>query len=291
MSTNGHHYFSKSLQQANHKFNQQPFQFTHFLTDHPLFELPRLVDLVLSRPSRDFYFDQGDARVEQRWNSMPPKTLTIKQAMEQIERAKAWIVINHAERNPEYRHLLDQALDELLAGWKFKNQIKSREVIIFVSSPHRVTTYHIDRECNFLLQIAGEKTIYIFNRDDREILTEQEIEEFWAIDNNAAKYKREYQHRALAVRMTPGTGVHIPVNCPHWVQNGDGISVSVSINFQFKDWTRANIYRTNYFMRRLGLNPIPPGRSDWKDSLKGFGLIPVVTGHRLIRQIKSPAKR
>jgi hypothetical protein len=287
MSQNGFHYFEQGLRDYRPKFNRQPFQFQHSLAGHPLFELPRLVELVLSRPSQDFYFDQGEASVGQRWGSMPAKTLSLPEAIQKIEHAQAWIVINHAERAPEYRQLLDQALDEVLGDWEFRNQIKSREVIIFVSSPRRVTTYHIDRECNFLLQVSGEKTVYIFDRDDREILTEREIEQFWSRDNNAAQYKPQYQDRALAVPLTSGTGVHIPVNYPHWVQNGDCVSVSVSINFQFHDRTRANIYRMNYALRQLGLDPTPPGRVAWKDSLKGLAMTPLVAGGRVLRRNKS----
>lgn len=284
MSLNGQHYFNDDLTQFTDKIDRQRFQFTHALAGHPLFQLSRIVEFVLSRPSQEFYFDQGEARVGQRWNAMPPKSLTLKEAIERIEQAQAWIVINHAERDPEYKQLLDQTLDQLLAGWDHKDQIKSSEVILFVSSPKRVTTYHIDRECNFLLQIAGEKTIYIFDRDDREVLPEEEIEQFWAIDNNAAKYRPQFQDRALAFRLTPGTGVHIPVNCPHWVKNGDSISISVSINFQFHDRVRGNIYRVNHALRKLGLNPTPPGRMAWKDSLKGAVMTPLVTGRRLIRR-------
>jgi len=278
--------FEASLRDAQDKFDRQAFQFRHLLADHPLFKIPRLVELVLSRPASEFYFDQGDAAIGQRWNAMPPKTMSLEQAIYQIEQAKAWIIINHAERDPQYRQLLDQALDEILAGSPLEHEIKTREVIIFVSSPGRVTTYHIDRECNFLLQIAGDKTIYVFDRDDREILSEQEVEQFWSQDNNAAKYKPQYQDRAMAFHLTPGTGVHIPVNCPHWVKNGDAVSVSVSINFQFYDRSRANIYRMNYLMRKAGLNPTPPGRAAWKDALKGAAMTPLVEGRRLLRRAK-----
>jgi hypothetical protein len=278
--------FEESLRDAQDRFDRQAFQFRHLLAEHPLFKIPRLVELVLSRPANEFYFDQGDAAIDQRWNSMPAKTLSLEQAIYKIEQAKAWIIINHAERDPQYRQLLDRALDEILAGSGLERHVKSREVIIFVSSPGRVTTYHIDRECNFLLQIAGDKTIYVFDRNDREILTEEEVEQFWSQDNNAAKYKPQYQERAMAFHLTPGTGVHIPVNCPHWVKNGDKVSVSVSINFQFHDRFRANIYRMNYLMRKAGLRPTPPGQAGWKDSLKGMAMTPLVEGRRMVRRVK-----
>ena len=135
------------------------------------------------------------------------------------------------------------------------SQVLVEDIIIFVTSPKRVTTYHIDRECNFLLQIRGAKTLHVFDREDREVLSEEEIERFWAVDFNAAVYKPHLQHRAKSYKLVPGMGVHIPVNCPHWVENDDNVSISLSVNFQFKDPLRANTYRANFLLRKLGLRP------------------------------------
>ena len=139
--------------------------------------------------------------------------------------------------------------------------MRSKEGIIFVTSPSRVTAYHIDRECNFLVQLRGSKHISIFDRNDREVLPEVERERFWTVDNNAAVYKPDLQNRASVFEMKPGTGVHIPVNAPHWVQNGNNVSITFAITFQFHDHVLADVYRTNYYLRKMGLAPVPPGRS------------------------------
>src|SRR5262249_24413554 len=134
----------------------------------------------------------------------------------------------------------------------------------------RLTTYHIDRECNYLFQVFGEKTISIFDAHDREVLPEVELERFWTVDNNAAVYKEQFQCRAHQYRLVPGTGVHIPINAPHSVQNGPGISVTMAIVFQLPDSHLGNVYRANYYLRKLGLTPAPPGRSNFRDSLKAY---------------------
>jgi hypothetical protein len=131
-----------------------------------------------------------------------------------------------------------------------------------------VTPYHIDRECSWLFQIHGRKTISIFDRNDREVLPEVEIEKFFARDNNAAIYKPEYADRATVFELRPGRGVHIPVNAPHWVQNGPEVSVSLNINFHYRDALGADVYRANYWLRRMGLVPVPPQRSLIRDSIK-----------------------
>ena len=110
--------------------------------------------------------------------------------------------------------------------------------------------------------------LFVFDANDREVVPERELERFWTVDNNAGIYKPQYQDRAHRFTLRPGSGVHIPVNWPHWLRNGSDVSVSVSINFQFRDKTRGHIYRTNYLMRKLGLNPTSPGVSPWRDRLK-----------------------
>jgi hypothetical protein len=157
--------------------------------------------------------------------------------------------------------------------------------IVFLSSPGRITTYHIDRECNFILQIQGRKTVYVFDQNDREVLPEEEIERFWAIDNNAAIYKPRYKDRAKVFELEPGDGIHVPVNAPHWVRNGDNISITLSVNFQFDDSYRADIYRANYLLRKLGVRPSPPGRYVVRDKMKSGSIRTIARVRNSLRSV------
>lgn len=274
------------------RFNRAEFAFNHRLANHPLFELPRLIELAKSMPKVDIYYDAGDIQVNQRWDQTPACLMPVDELLHRIEHAGGWILIKRARRDPEYAALLDQGLAELqeLAGGAIPEKMLKRDVLVFISSPNRVTPYHIDRECNFLLQIRGEKVIHIFDRYDREILPEEELEKFWTVDNNAAVYKEHFQARAHSYDLKPGTGVHIPVNAPHWVQNLSGISVSLSVNFQFQEPVLANIYRANYFLRKFGLHPLPPGQSKLRDFVKGYPLAPMFRVGRKLK-LKNVWKR
>lgn len=264
------------------KFNKWSYQFQHRLTNNPLFELPRLIEL-----SRNFsgkqYYDAGEAKPHDRWDQMPSRNLSVEEVLRQIESAKAWFFIRIIDEDAEYAAVLNECLTEAedLAGYKFREGMKQQEMIVFVTSPKRVTTYHIDRECSFLMQVRGSKTIHIFDGNDREVLPEQEIEHFWTIDHNAPKYRKELQHRATSYALTPGTAVHIPVNFPHWLENDDNVSISVNINVQFAESKLANVYRANHFLRRLGLNPRPPRQSPLVDACKSMAMSPVLAGKRL----------
>ncbi|MGO9848539.1 MAG: transcriptional regulator [Methylocella sp.] len=254
------------------EFDRHCFAFTHRLSDHPLFQPDRLRRLAryLARDPNDVYFDAGDVRVGQRWDQVPGRDIPLEEVVQQLDMAQAWIVLRFAQKDPEYAQLLDACMNEIVAmsGKDLGKVMKERNAIIFLNSPNRITPYHIDRECSLLFQIQGRKTISIFDQTDREVLPETEIERFWAVDNNAAIYKPEYQSRATVFELMPGQGVHIPVGAPHWVQNGPEASVSLNINFHYRDAIAADIYRANYWLRRIGLTPTPPHHSAFRDSIK-----------------------
>lgn len=253
-------------------FDREAFAFGHRLAGLPLFAPERLLELAreMAKDPGDVYYDAGDVRIDQRWDQVPAGELPIDVLLNHIESAGAWVILRHAEKDPEYAALLDACMDEIeqLSGFNLRRISKLRNAIIFVNSPNRISSYHIDRECNCLLQIRGSKTVHVFDRNDREVLSETEIERFWTVDNNAAVYKSHLEDRARIFELTPGRAVHIPVNAPHWVRNGSEVSVSLSINFHYKDALLADVYRANYWLRRMGLRPAEPRGSVARDALK-----------------------
>src|ERR1700736_4557958 len=270
------------------EFDKRSFAFRHRLANHPAFALERLIDLAretqLGRPG-DLYYHAGTKDLNQRWDNTPKPEFSAADAIQRIENCGAWIVLKRADKNPEYEALLRECMAELqeLTGLNLDRVMKVQEVILFITSPERITTYHIDRECSLLLQIRGDKQISIFDRNDREVLPEEEIERFWSVDHNAPRYKPELQHHAAVYEMTPGVGVHIPVNAPHWVQNGAGISISLNVNFQYHDTARANLYRLNFLLRKMGVRPSPPGISPIKDKVKSVAATPAGSEKNIVR--------
>ncbi|MFM0011712.1 transcriptional regulator [Paraburkholderia sediminicola] len=274
------------------RFDRKSFEVSHRLASHPRFEVPQLIDLaertLRTRPS-DLYYDMGDVAPGQKWRDTN-RAFSPLNALRQLEDSNAWFILRDAQRDPAYTELYRHAIAEVkdMVGGGIESKIRNEEIIIFITSPKRVTAYHIDRECNFILQIHGGKDLYVFDREDRQVLPEVEIERFWTIDNNAANYRPELQDRARLYRLVPGNGVHVPVNCPHWLKNDDNISVTLSVNFQFIDSVRRDIYRANYYLRKLGINPSPPGRSAVRDRAKAMAFS---TAHAAGRAIKSALQR
>jgi len=150
----------------------------------------------------------------------------------------------------------------------------------------QVTPYHMDSDCNFLCQIAGRKKLYVFDGRDRSVVTEEDEEAHWCGDLHAAHYRADVQARAWSFAMEPGNGVHVPVTFPHWVQNGDEVSISLSINFRFLGRLRGDVFRMNHIIRRLGLHPRPAGASRVADTLKVAALRPARAGIDAVRWLQ-----
>jgi hypothetical protein len=273
----GIRFFQDRSSTYKESFNKSSYSFEHSLAAHPLFALPRLVQLAQSIPNT--HFDLGDIKINQRFDQRAAPDVSLLEAMDNIDRSGLWMIIRHADRDPEYRQLLDQFMRELeeLTGISLAHEKKSQEAIVFVASPNRLTPYHIDRECNFLLQIKGRKVINIFDRNDKDVVPDEELERYWTVDNDCAVYKPHLQDRAQVYELEPGYGVHIPVNCPHWLRNGDNISISLSVSFQFRDTARANAFRSNYYLRKFGLRPKPPGSSPATDWIKNSSAAQLAT--------------
>ncbi len=254
------------------KFNRRQFVFRHHLSDHPLFRLPRLIELARSTAATradDLYYDAGVQDIGERWGTSPA-LFPVDETIKRIENAGAWITLKRADTDPSYAAVMERCMSDILevSGRELERKMRRKELIVFITSPNRLTTYQIDSDNNFLLQLSGKKEINLWRPEDREVTTEQEIERFYSIDTNSAIYKPHLQDRADVLTLEPGMGVHIPVNAPHWLKNADNISISVSINYHSFDNERAAIYRTNHYLRRLGLNPMPPFRSPMLDQLK-----------------------
>ena len=250
-------------------FDSLPFIFHHTLNTDARFGMDCIKALALRLPQTVSF--NGDVGVAKGWSQPAARGATIEDALNKLEKGGSWIILKRIHQDPEYGEFLSKCLSEVegLVHRCLEREIESRTMSLILSSPNQVTPYHIDGDCNFLFQIKGNKTIYVFDGRDRSILTELEEENFWCGDISAAKYREENQSKAWGFELEPGNGVHVPVIYPHWVKNQQAVSMSLSINFRFHGRKRADIFRANRYIRRMGISPRPVGESKMMDSIKG----------------------
>ena len=264
-------------------FDRKPFFIRHHLAQHPMFGLGRLLALSRRLRSDRAEFYAGDVPVCTSPEQVPSTGLSLEETIRRIEDCGAWVVLKNVELDPEYSALLDRCLDEVEDVHGSALQGSSARVgFIFISSARAVTPCHLDAEHNFLLQIRGSKTIHVA---DRSLLEEGQLERYFTGGHRNVDLP-ELESRAAEFRLSPGDGVHVPFTAPHWVVNGDEVSVSFSITFQTPESRRkAVVHKVNAHLRKTGVRPTPPGRSPLRDALKVLGFEAIRKAHRLLRSV------
>jgi hypothetical protein len=266
-------------------YNRVNFMFPHELAGSPLWELPNLIALARRMPDhRDTYWSNGKIAVDNNWEYKQNEKLSLDDTIVNIEHNNSMVMLKHTEQDPVYGPQLQRVLARIvaLAGEQMRADVTVGEVLILISSPNRVTPYHMDGETNFLLQVAGDKQFYVFDHTDRTLVTDRELENFYSVSMVLATYRPERQVDARAYDLRAGFGIHVPVNAPHWVQNNDNVSVALSVTYELRSVDRLQeLHRINRRLRVLGLNPAPPGRSDWRDAVK-------LAAYRAARSLKKP---
>lgn len=254
--------------QAN--FYHRPFTIRHNLAGHELFSLPRLVELAQRLPADRVEYNAGNIPVSQDPTTTPQNGLSMEETIRRIEECSSWMALKNVEQDPAYAALLNGCLDEIkVFSEPIAPGMYRREGYIFITSPNSVTPYHMDNEYNFLLQIRGQKQISLFDREDRSILSDLELEKFYTGGHRNLAFKDEYQAKAQVFQLTPGDGLHFPITAPHWVKNGPAVSISFSITFRTPaSEQREMVFRVNAGLRQYGLTPTPVGAAMWQDALK-----------------------
>jgi hypothetical protein len=281
-------YSSPARETFQTAFDRKPFPFFHSVHESELFSWPVLTKLAARAEAKSggYYFESGTTAPGEKWRGVP-EGKSLVDVLASIGDSNSLIMLKRVQEYEEYRAFLNTCMDELgaLCNVDLKRTYRDPVMTILITSPARVTPYHIDGEANFLLQIQGSKTVHIFNGDDSEVLTDIELEKFWSgEDTKAPKYREHLEAKAWRFEISTGTGVSNPVIFPHWVENGPDVSVSLSINFKRVVDAAADAHRVNHALRKMGLHPRRPGSSPALDGIKS-------SGYRAARSLKRLVSR
>ena len=251
----------------------------HSIDQHPMFQLSALQDLAneLQRTGQ-CRFQQPGATQGSAFQHQPthPQGLSVDEVFARMEEPGSWLALYNVETVPRYQAALDRIVDDL------RHVIEPEQPgiflvtgFIFISAPPSVTPFHIDRENNFWLQLRGRKTMNVWDNTDREVIPAAGVEDFIA-GGLQTPYQEALRGRSHEFNTGPGDGVYFPATSPHmtktdnsWVTPGDGISVSLGVNFYTSVTRRtAQVHQLNRIMRRMGISPTYPGQSPVVDVLK-----------------------
>jgi hypothetical protein len=251
-------------------YNRSSFAFDHSLHELDLFDLDQLRTLA-SRLPDPAYHSTANSQVADGWKHLGAVRPSLDATLATLGETNSLVLLKHCEKDPQWGEVFRTLMREVVeqAGDVLGADLDVGRTTIVISSPHRVTSYHIDAEVNFLLQVRGHKLLHVFDPNDRAILSDAELEAFYGGNYDGARYRAERESDAAVYQLEPGRGVHMPLHAPHWAQNLDDVSVGVSLNFNLRSGARlAKLYKVNNRLRKAGLEPIAPGVSPWRDHVK-----------------------
>ncbi|MCB1667052.1 MAG: cupin domain-containing protein [Porticoccaceae bacterium] len=253
-------------------FPDRHFCIRHHLAGHPLFQPERLLKLAQNLPRHCIEFNAAYAEVSQNPHLTPSTGLGLEETIRNIATSDSWVVLKYVEQDEAYRNLLFQCVRELTPLSETRTPgTHQLEAYIFLSSPGSVTPFHFDDEHNFLLQISGWKNFHAWRIDGAGAATQLDIEAYYQGAHRNLPIRPQAPQADQVFTLKPGDGLHVPVHSPHWVKNGDEVSISFSITFRSKSLAReVVIHRFNGALRRMGLTPKPLGHSPFTDHLKFY---------------------
>jgi hypothetical protein len=247
----------------------------------------------MSRAPRDYFIAGSAPTPGTDFYSVPNGGLSPLKALQHLDLYRCRILLKRPENHDRrFRELLQtlsqQVLDTL--GHLRGQRIARLESAIFISPGRTVTPVHFDPEMAFFSQISGTKVYHIYLPSS---MGEPDLERFYIRGRNDignVDLKTLDPARVRTFDLKPGTGLHQPQNAPHWVETGESVSVSYTFLFQ-TDASRATS-RTralNYCMRRVGLQPSPPGAHPGRDAAKAAVMrlaLPLQSAGKVVNKLK-----
>ncbi|MGQ0659598.1 cupin-like domain-containing protein [Sphingosinicella sp.] len=263
-------------------YPEQPVKLRHGLCGHELLTLESLAALAGRMRPEDIEYYPGDTPFGVDPKSAPGNGLSIQETIRRIEQCGSWMVLKFVEQDETYRALLDEALAPLEPAVRPTGAMHTHRGFVFISSPGSATPLHFDPEHNILLQIRGEKVMSIFPADDEELAPMEEHERYYAGGHRNLPWRDEFQTRGSKFHLSPGDALHVPFMAPHWVKNGDAVSVSFSITWR-SDWSFREecAHGMNRLLRHAGMHPARPKRYPHQNHIKSFSYRAIAKVRRL----------
>lgn len=252
----------------------------HELAGHPLLTVQAIGALAERLPADRVEYNPGKLPLGIRPEDTPAPSLSIAETIRTIGENGSWMVLKNVERDAAYAALLDEALAPLEAIVRPRTgPMEHREAFIFLTSPGSVTPFHMDPEHNILLQIQGGKVMTVFPAGDTALVPAEKSEAFAGGGHRNLVWDDSFRAKGMAVPLEPGDAILVPVKAPHFVQNGDRVSISFSITWRSeRSVAESELHSFNHLLREKGLPLVGVSARPEKQSVARLG-------YRVMRKI------
>jgi len=242
--------------------------FKHALTEHPLLQSEQLVELgKRCRGTPRWYAFNSNVTAGTDFDEagqLFPTAQSAVDSLRDIGKANAWVLLRHIQADPLYRELVDDVIDSVRPYVERKDRgVYYRAGWIFNASPNTATPFHIDRSHVWLMQIRGTKTVYVWDPNDIEVVSDRARDSFhMSHDLSRARWSEAFRSRAHVFRLAPGMGVYMPLTSPHMVETSNEASTTISFTYN-TDATRRNakVHVMREMLQRWGMKPPAFGKN------------------------------
>lgn len=245
------------------KWGKAPLKATHGLSDHPLFSLDALAELIDGYPRQHYALvqmgPQGSAR--RTWREGDIGGLKGRDVIEAIKQGRMWLNLRNVSGiDKRYRELLDVAFEEVrnnVPGYETYNRTSG----ILISSPNAQVYYHADLPGQSLWQIHGRKRVYVYPNTP-PFITPEQLENIALFEVEVdMPYDPAYDASAQIFEIGGGEMLHWPLNAPHRVENLDCLNVSMTTEYWTEKVRRSQMINMANAILRHKAGVAPKSRS------------------------------
>jgi hypothetical protein len=256
------------------KFDREPFGFEHNLAELDLFKFDNLISLAekYAKFDQDYFVAESAPSPGTEFYSVPTLYRPPHEALQYLETTPYRILMKRPENfDKSFGDLLHHLFAKVVkaSGYLAGEEIVRLESGIFVSSAAATTPFHFDPEVNFFSQIEGDKIYHVYPPDT---ITEIELEGFYkrgVVNIGQVDLAKRPPNREFVFSLRAGRGLHQPQNAPHWVETGKSRSISYTFVFETAaSRAKGRTRSCNHYLRKIGLNPSPPGINPAVDAVK-----------------------
>jgi hypothetical protein len=275
-------------------FDQRAMYVQHALAGHPLLQLESIAALSERLPPSQREWNAEQAGAFTAPNTLKPHHRSCSETICRVAEEPARVLLLNIQDDPQYKRLMDELLDGIqLRSERLRPGMWRRQAFLFISTRDAFTPFHFDPDYNFLLQVSGKKTVYMWDPANRFVLPASRIDNYYAglssnpsYSNRDQRYRDEFMASAWKLTMEPGEGLHFPLHAPHAVRTESDVAISLSVTFHTRrSKFNAMVHGANGHVRRkFGIEPPEPGISRLWD-------IAAIVGYRSVRNIASLVKR
>ena len=273
-------------------YNRTPFGFTHNLHQLDIFGFDSILELLdrYTGASNDYYVAGSAAAAGSAFFDAPHIKLTPREAVNRLDERPTRILLKRLENHDDrFRALLDLLIKQIrsIPGGLGTQPILRMQSSLFITSAASTTPLHFDPEVGFFTQIEGGKTYHVYTPDD---VSEQDLESFYVrgkVSIGQLDLAQLDPGKERVFNLSAGLGFHQPQNAPHWVETCGTRSISYSLVYETSaDRALGRTRAFNFYERKLGIKPSPPGERSHLDGMKAEAIIPDRLARKVIDRIR-----